>query len=184
MKIKTFLLLALLPALLLLSSCPDCDRAVLDALDKPRMESSSDLFLEHGNYWTAVSCRPDCPPEADIEKAVKALQCTFKDGLSEQEAWKSLHKYRLVFSSTPFGAPGTKGTHTPDLNLIVIYYPHPCEDGRPQGLCGGVFDWEVGNAMMEIVLAKQGVWGASEQQKYDYRKQHDLWTGCQSVWNP
>lgn len=155
------------------TSCKSCDDAVLDAHKKSILKDS-DIYIERNGSFLGVACDPECPKEEDIIERIDALQCTFKDYLTLEEAWRSLKGYKIIFTNTDYGF---KGQHHPDQNYIIIYYPHPCPD-RPQGLCGGVFDWEVGNAMMEIILGKQGNYNPSESQKYDFRRRHNLFYGC------
>ena len=173
MLYRNFLLVFILA--LFMTSCPSCDRYVMDSINKDKI-SDSDVFFEYENSYVAFTCDPTCPSEEDFIERVNALQCKFKDHITKADAWKSIKGYKFIFTDKEFGA---KGMHSPNQNYIMIYYPHPCPD-RPQGLCGGVFDWETGNAFMEIVLAqKLSKWGASEKEKLEYRKEYDLFEGCQ-----
>jgi len=131
------------------------------------------MIEQHGSF-VGLACHPTCPPTAEVIKHIDALACTFKEYITLQEAWQSLKAYKIIFTNDDFGS---KGRHSPDQHYILIYYPHPCPD-RPQGLCGGVFDWEVGNAMMEPIMAKQGNYTPTEAQKYEFRKANDMFYAC------
>lgn len=125
---------------------------------------------------TKLYCHPRCPPKDQIRVRLHSLDRLFDShkGLTHPFAKQARKDWSISWSNYPAyksskGNPYHGVTRT-GLKVVWIYYPYVCPNANEiQGLCGGVFDWEVGLIFMDYLFPDQ-----KESLDKAYRIEHNL----------
>lgn len=151
-------------------SCED----MLDRYNRQNLRENSDFTIEQYETQTTIGviCDPECPPELEIYRRLDAIVCTFKEELDE--GYRPWHRFTILFTNQDRPYIGQVNY---DRRLVTISMNHLC-DGYTAGLCPGVFDWEMGNVLLEWSYGERGRYWVPEAEKLQYRIDHELLYGC------
>jgi hypothetical protein len=168
-------LASLLSVLLYCSTILGCEE-FMDRQARAKIRENSDFTIEQYETQTTIGviCDPECPPQIEIYQSLDGLLCSFKDVINEGYApW---HRYTILFTSQPANFFGRVDYN---YRIITISMSKTCPPYET-GLCPGIFEWEMGNVLMEWVFARQGRYWVSEREKLHYRQLNQLLYGCRA----
>jgi hypothetical protein len=156
----------------------------IQGCDEFLSEARTDRIIELSDFYISIPeeraiigirCRPDCPTYEEIKHRIELIMCKYEEKLGYKPTYrKTLHNFTIVFASDerPY-----KGAVSYTSKMIYIYYPHVCPP-YIKGLCPSIFDWEIGNILLEEYFAKQGKYWVPEREKHEFRRERNLFQGC------
>ena len=132
-------------------------------------------------------CDPTCPPQEDIDRALDIMAERWVNHVKEHPR-DIMNSYQIVWQTEPieltFGDGRTVypyGVTLHSQDRVWIWYDFPCE-GYVQGLCPGVFDWEMGLVLAEHVFEERGNYQSTEEDKLAFREEHGLVNELAGAW--
>jgi len=149
---------------------------MLDQYARDRLRENSDFTIESYDAQATIGvvCDPECPPYLDIYKSLDGLTCSFKDIIND--GYKPWHRFTIIFTTHAYSFYGMVDYSN---RLVIISMNKTCPPYQT-GLCPGIFEWEMGNILLEPVFAKKGRYWVPEREKLHYRQLNNLLYGCRA----
>ena len=116
-------------------------------------------------------CHAECPAQYNqVIKRIDSVADMFDPHLT-RDPDKLLYGTNIIWTSSPMGSEESPiwGLTFSGMKDIYIYFPYSCPE-EPKGLCGGIFDYELGHIFMQHDVMP----GSTEREWLDYRIEHDL----------
>lgn len=163
--------------LIFLISC----NSLLEEIKTDKIRKNADKTIEHYETETTIGlyCRPECPSEAEILISLEAILCQFNKKEEIHFTLNDWHNWNILFINNK--DLRYYGMVDYNVNFITINTSYRCENypfHNPK-LCPGVFHWEMGNILMERLMAqKYNRYWVPERDKLQYRRENDLLYGC------
>lgn len=151
-----------------------------------KIKTVDDIALYHGGeiYNIQIQCHPKCPDINLVKDRMDSVYKMFephlreKDRVGSEKYWgEVIYPYyvnEIRFSQWDWHPEGLKveqihGAYNPGTSLdLWIDYDYDCGE-CPNGLCGGIIDYELGHPIMHQTFDYM-----DEFRWLDYRKQHEL----------
>jgi hypothetical protein len=142
---------------------------------KEEVRASSDFTIERyqDEAVIGVVCDPVCPSEDGIYKSLDNLLCTFEK-VGYDDGYSLWHLFTIYFSNDDRAYYGMVDYAN---RFVVINMNKVCPPFET-GLCPGIFEWEMGNILLERVYSKMGRYVVPEREKLQFRKDNGLLYGC------
>lgn len=149
----------------------------LNEFSKEEIRANSDFTIERyqDEAVIGVVCDPKCPSEQGIYNSLDSLLCTFEK-VGYDDGYSLWHLFTIYFSDDvrPYF-----GMVDYNYRIVIINMNKVCPPFET-GLCPGIFEWEMGNILLERVYSKMGRYVVPEREKLQFRKDNELLYGCRA----